>query len=139
DDALALPELERLDVEVIGGVDLDQPDAMPAETTLVYRSPGVSPYRPAVAHVAERGVAVTTPTGLWASRRAGDDTIAVSGTKGKSTTAAMIAHLLRAAGRRVSLVGNIGRPALTVEEEPPVDDVVVELSSYQLADLSGHL
>ena len=58
--------------------------------------------------------------------------IAVTGTNGKSTTAALIGHILDRAGRRVQLGGNLGPPALAFD--PPASDelLVLELSSYQL-------
>jgi UDP-N-acetylmuramoylalanine--D-glutamate ligase len=58
--------------------------------------------------------------------------IGVTGTNGKSTTAALIAHILREAGKDVHLCGNIGDPVL---EQPPLHAgayYVVELSSFQL-------
>ncbi len=61
--------------------------------------------------------------------------VAITGTNGKSTTTALIAHILREFGNDVQLGGNIGRAVLTLE--PPADNRihVLELSSFQI-DLS---
>jgi UDP-N-acetylmuramoyl-L-alanine---L-glutamate ligase len=135
-----LPACTTLSLEVRGGADLDTDTTVPSEATAVYRSPGVSPYRAAVAKAVARGIPVTTPTGYWAAGRDNDDVIAITGTKGKSTTAALTAHLLAAAGRTVALRGNIGRAALAADDpDPPTQDIVLELSSYQLADLDAEL
>ncbi|MBW1872284.1 MAG: hypothetical protein JRJ19_09475 [Deltaproteobacteria bacterium] len=64
--------------------------------------------------------------------------LAVTGTNGKSTTAALSAHLLELSGRKVFLGGNIGRPlADLLLREDRVDLAVVEVSSFQLEHLSG--
>lgn len=64
-------------------------------------------------------------------------TIGVTGSKGKSTTASLIAAMLTRAKRRVQLVGNIGAPMLTALLKPVKSDTifVIELSSYQLDDI----
>jgi UDP-N-acetylmuramoylalanine--D-glutamate ligase len=58
--------------------------------------------------------------------------IGITGTNGKSTTTALIAHILRHAGRDVQLGGNIGRAVLTLEDPAPERFHVIELSSFQI-------
>jgi UDP-N-acetylmuramoylalanine--D-glutamate ligase len=82
------------------------------------------------------GVPTATATGLWLAERGGRNVIGVTATKGKSTTATLIAHLARAAGVTTHLAGNIGDPALDLLGVPEIELVVLELSSYQTADLA---
>jgi UDP-N-acetylmuramoylalanine--D-glutamate ligase len=95
----------------------------------------VSIHRPEMLALREAGVPVTTATSLWLSERGGKGVIGVTGTKGKSTTAALAFHLARAAGRTAQLAGNIGVPALDLLDSEPAEVTVLELSSYQTADL----
>ena len=64
--------------------------------------------------------------------------IAITGTNGKSTTTALIAHILRAAGRDVQMGGNIGTPILALEPPAAGRIHVIEMSSYQI-DLTPSL
>ncbi len=106
-----------------------------ARFDVVIKSPGISPYHGVAAQALARGVTFTSGTALWFSENPGARTICVTGTKGKSTTTALIAHLLRAGGVRTALAGNIGLPLLELlEADPPPQINVVELSSYQTRD-----
>lgn len=103
-------------------------------------SPGVPHLYPtphaAIAAAAEIGLPLDNDVGLFLEslRRAGVEgvrTIAVTGSNGKSTTAALIHHLLRAAGRPAQLGGNIGRGVFDLDPPKPGEIYVLELSSYQ--------
>ncbi len=100
---------------------------------MVIKSPGVSPYRPEVEAAKRRGVDFTSVTNLWFEENPSAKTIAVTGTKGKTTTSSLVHHMLRGAGLDASLIGNGGVPALT--QMTAHDVTVLELSSYQTADL----
>ena len=66
-----------------------------------------------------------------------DNTIGITGTKGKSTTSALMHHVLAASGKKTVLVGNIGEPCLDYFGEIDDDTVVVfEMSCHQLANVS---
>jgi UDP-N-acetylmuramoylalanine--D-glutamate ligase len=100
---------------------------------LVVLSPGVRPDQPAVCEARARGVPVISELEL-ASRWLQGRVIAVTGTKGKSTTTVLTGRMLEAAGYRVAVSGNIGVPLSTqVETSTPETLHVVETSSFQLA------
>jgi UDP-N-acetylmuramoylalanine--D-glutamate ligase len=103
---------------------------------ILVRSPGISPYRKCLRDAVASGAAVTTPSNLWFEAHRGEQTICITGTKGKSTTSALLAHLLEASGYATRLAGNIGQPLLSCDDRG-VDWWVIELSSYQLADLEA--
>jgi len=103
---------------------------------LLVRSPGISPYRQSLKKAVASGAHIITPSTLWFAEHRGEKTICVTGTKGKSTTSALLAHMLRASGLRVCLAGNIGLPLMDCQDQD-VDWWVIELSSYQLADLQA--
>ena len=107
---------------------------------VVVKSPGISPYRPEAQAAAAAGTRFIGGTALWFGEHAHDGTMArtlcVTGTKGKSTTSSLLAHLLRAAGLRTALAGNIGLPLLELLDAR-ADAWAVELSSYQTGDLAA--
>ena len=109
-------------------------DATPSHATIVLRSPGVPVHRPDVARLCQAAELATTPTGLWLAVRGGHRTVVVTGTKGKSSTTSLIATGLRYGGTEVTLAGNIGICAWDLDPHL-AGVVVVELSSYQGADL----
>jgi UDP-N-acetylmuramoyl-L-alanine---L-glutamate ligase len=115
--------------------------ALLGDADVLVRSPGVSLYKPLIQQAIQAGTTVTTPTGLWLAERGGEHVIGVTGTKGKSTTATVIAHLLGQV-MPVELAGNIGRPVIELLDTDAgvagnqLTWVVCELSSYQIADLT---
>jgi UDP-N-acetylmuramoylalanine--D-glutamate ligase len=104
------------------------------DVDVIVKSPGVSRYRPEIEAFVAAGGLVTGLTAIVLAERGGRRTIGVTGTKGKSTTASLTAHLLAAAGVEVELAGNIGRPAVEVMDTSAW--VVLECSSYQCADVT---
>jgi UDP-N-acetylmuramoylalanine--D-glutamate ligase len=103
---------------------------------VVVRAPGVSRYRPELAAAERAGVTVTTPMAIWLEDFVAAPVLAITGTKGKSTTAALAAAILGEAGRDVALIGNIGVPVTDMYQRAPADAYVVEVSSYQAVDVT---
>jgi UDP-N-acetylmuramoylalanine--D-glutamate ligase len=107
---------------------------------LLIKSPGIKPTHPLILAARAAGIPMTSATALFVerARAAGLAVVGITGSKGKSTTATLIAKTLEAATIPTVLVGNIGRSALDVIEDVvsnrPV--IVVEMSSYQTHDLT---
>ncbi|MGA9341619.1 MAG: UDP-N-acetylmuramoyl-L-alanine--D-glutamate ligase [Rhodanobacteraceae bacterium] len=102
---------------------------------IVIKSPGISAYRTELLDAERRGTRFTSGTALWFGEHPEARVVAVTGTKGKSTVSALIAHLLRALGRRTALAGNIGLPLLELLAPVQVPDYwIIELSSFQTRD-----
>lgn len=101
------------------------------DVDLIVRAPGVRP------EVLPPGARVTSVVAEFLAR-CPVPVVGVTGTKGKGTTAAAIASIVRATGRRVFVGGNIGTPPLEFLPELRAGDLVVlELSSFQLIDLTS--
>ena len=114
----------------------DLPAAIEAKRfATIVKSPGVSRYRPVFAMAREAGIAVTSNLNLWGETyRAGRKVIAITGTKGKSTTATLVHLMLTESGLDAGLAGNVGLAPLEIADKNGI--VVFELSSYQTADLA---
>ena len=101
----------------------------------IVKSPGVSRYRPIFLVAREAGIAVTSNLNLWAEYyRDGTTVIAITGTKGKSTTATLLHLMLTQSGLDAGLAGNVGLAPLEIADKHKL--VVFELSSYQTADMA---
>ncbi len=108
------------------------PEELVLAQDLVVPSPGVPWDLPELVRARERGVAVCGELELAATALRGR-VIGVTGTNGKTTTAALVDHVLRASGLPGALAGNIGTPVLAVAgASRPGDWHVLELSSFQL-------
>src|SRR2546425_6851001 len=106
-----------------------------AGADLVVLSPGVPPMQDAVQAARARGVPVVGELEL-ASRWLQGRVIAITGTKGKSTTTALTGRMLEAAGFNVIVGGNIGAPlSAQVSASTPDTLHVVETSSFQLEQI----
>ncbi len=99
-------------------------------------SPGIPPGADVVRTALEAGVTVLAEAQLGLEALGPIPWIATTGTNGKTTTTALVGHLLRAGGRRAVDAGNIGTPlsAVALEAERP-EWLSVELSSFQLHDM----
>ena len=94
---------------------------------IVVKTPGIS-----LKDFDTKGVEITSQTDLFLSQFH-NQTIGISGTKGKSTTTSLIYHLLKESGRDAILTGNIGIPCFDIMEQIHEDSIVVyELSAHQL-------
>jgi UDP-N-acetylmuramoylalanine--D-glutamate ligase len=100
---------------------------------VVVKSPGISAYKSAVTTAQAQGTVFTSGTALWFAENPDARVIAVTGTKGKSTTTAFIAHLARALGVRTALAGNIGLPLLELLDQH-AELWAIELSSFQTGE-----
>ncbi len=106
-----------------------------SDVDIVLKSPGVSLYNDCLQAALKRGVQLLSSTNIFMSQKPAEmRTIAVTGTKGKSTTSSLLAHILKQKGYNVGFGGNIGQPLINLVGQK-FDFLVAELSSYQCADL----
>ncbi len=107
-----------------------------AQADLVVANPGVPDDCPLLVEARRRGTPITAELNLFVAACPSSKIVGITGTNGKSTTAAMTAAMLEATGTRTWLGGNIGRSLLDhLHEITPDDYVVLEISSFQLEGL----
>jgi len=110
----------------------------PAGFDAVVLSPGVPPLHPGLVRLRDAGLAIHGEL-EWASRFFAGLTVAVTGTNGKSTTTAWIAHVLTTAGLVSPALGNLGNPFANEADRLPPDAVpVLECSSFQLETIESY-
>ncbi|MEH6526698.1 MAG: UDP-N-acetylmuramoyl-L-alanine--D-glutamate ligase [Sneathiella sp.] len=110
-------------------------EAWPVTDALIL-SPGVplthpTPH-PVVSIALNAGAEIVGDIEVFLKEKQAGRVVGVTGTNGKSTTSALIDHLLSSAGRAVALGGNIGTPVMDLPQLPNDGIYVLELSSYQL-------
>lgn len=102
-----------------------------ADCDVVFLSPGIPWHQPFFAELRAAGATLSSAAD-WYLHRYAAQTVGVTGTKGKSTTASFLSHLLRRLGADAVVAGNIGTPLSDLEPAPDAV-VVAELSSQQCA------
>ncbi len=105
------------------------------DADVIFRTPGFMSGEPSIIKAVERGAALTSEIETF-FELCNAKIYAITGSDGKTTTTSLIADMLRRAGKRVHLGGNIGRAMLPIVDEVDDSDVVVcELSSFQLMSM----
>ena len=111
-------------------------EAIDLGTEVFVRSPGFPRYRPELVAARAAGVAMTTPLDLWLGTHGpGRTVVGITGTKGKSTVTSLLGAMAEGRGLRVGVAGNLGVPVFAPGWDGDAPLVVLEVSSYQAADL----
>ena len=103
----------------------------PADAERIILSPGVDIHAPFLQEAQKHGVEIISEVEL-ASRFTKTPVIAVTGTNGKSTVTTLIGNILKRAGKKIAVGGNLGAPFIRLLREEPVDYFVLEISTFQL-------
>jgi UDP-N-acetylmuramoylalanine--D-glutamate ligase len=102
---------------------------------VVLKSPGIPRRRDDVLNLERHGVTVTSALNLWLHDVDRSRVVAVTGTKGKSTTTSLITFFLRSLGLAAQRLGNIGQPPYDPSIDTSAGWLVLEVSSFQAVDL----
>ncbi len=102
---------------------------------VVIKSPGIARRRPDVLDLEVHGVAIVSALNLWLHEVERERVLAITGTKGKSTTTALAAFFLECLGERALRLGNIGQPPYDPDVDTSEGWLVLEVSSFQCVDI----
>jgi UDP-N-acetylmuramoylalanine--D-glutamate ligase len=103
---------------------------------VIIKTPGIPASLDAIARARKMGCTLTSHSQIFLSNYPREKVIGITGTKGKSTTTALIHHILTTAGVPAVLVGNIGQPPLALADDAVTGTYFVhEFSSHQLAEI----
>ena len=102
---------------------------------VVLKSPGIPRRRADVLDIEEHGVTVTSSLNLWLHEIDRSRVVAITGTKGKSTTTALVTFFLRCLGEDATQLGNFGQPPYDPDVDVTHGWLVLEVSSFQAVDI----
>ena len=97
----------------------------------IIKSPGIPEDAPIIKKIREKGIHVISEI-EFAGRYAKGIKICITGSNGKTTVTNLISHILKKAGKKVAMTGNVGNSFAMAVAEEPYDYYVIELSSFQL-------
>ncbi len=104
------------------------------QASMIVKSPGIPNYIPLLQQAQLQGIPVLSEI-EFAARYTSAKMICITGSNGKTTTTSLVYHILKQAGLRVGLGGNIGRSFARQVAEEEFDYYVLELSSFQLENV----
>jgi UDP-N-acetylmuramoylalanine--D-glutamate ligase len=132
-DAIVLVDDANVDPDVIvtdaGGL------AALLDCDVVLKSPGIPRRRPDVLDLEEHGVTVTSALNLWLHDVDRSRVVAITGTKGKSTTTALATFFLQCLGEKALRLGNFGQPPYDPDLDTSRRWLILEVSSFQSVDI----
>src|SRR6516225_7418986 len=103
---------------------------------IIIKTPGIPASLDAIVRARKMGCKLTSHSQIFLSNYPREKVIGITGTKGKSTTTALIHHVLTTAGLPAVLVGNFGQPPLALVDDAVAGTFFVhEFSSHQLAEI----
>lgn len=127
-----IEKIDKYKIEYFGGVNnLENLKGF----DIIFRSPSVMPYRKEIKAEEERGAFITSEIEM-VIKLTPSKVIGITGTEGKTTTTSIIYEIIKKAGYKCFLGGNIGKPIFTqIKDMKPEDIIVLEMSSFQLTNM----